>query len=65
MALKSTIEKSLNKAKSAVEASAERVYDLTKKNYRVKITVDKNGLKKEITTDRPTAHTIKWRSKGY
>ncbi|MDR2832504.1 MAG: hypothetical protein LBV67_02180 [Streptococcaceae bacterium] len=43
----------------------EDLHELTKKNYNMSITVDKDGVKKELKIDRPTRHTIKWKSKGH
>jgi hypothetical protein len=65
MAFKKRVQESVNAAKDLITESVEKVYDISKKDYAVNIGLDKDGVKHEVTTIRPTKSTIKWRSKGY
>lgn len=72
MPFKSRIQESINKLKHTantavgeLQESAEKLYDLKNKSYNVEVTVDKDGVKHEVTTVRPTQHTIKWKAKGH
>lgn len=55
-----------DKAKTTVVDSAEKTYDFAKKEiYSVEVNIDKKGITQKVKTNRPTRHTIKWRSKGH
>ena len=55
-----------DKAKTTVIDSVGRFYDLAQNEiYNVEVKIDKNGVRRTVKTNRPTRHTIKWRSKGH
>ncbi|MDR2465698.1 MAG: hypothetical protein LBD38_05435 [Streptococcaceae bacterium] len=63
--LKTNAKDRVNAAKTDLTDVVEKLNDLKNKNYRTMIVIDKTGIKRSIVTDRPTKHTIKWKSKGY
>jgi len=63
--IKSLAQGKVEDLKAGIQDQAETLYDLSKKDYNLSVIVDKKGIKHEVKEERPTRHTIKWKSKGY
>ncbi|SJZ73987.1 hypothetical protein SAMN02745116_01296 [Pilibacter termitis] len=51
--------------KSNFTDQVEKIHELVQKDYSIFLSVEKDGVKRIVKTNRPTKRIIKWQSKGH